>query len=54
MHTEETVIHKSRQGECVKHLHAHTPDVDRSVLTKTLVVKPIYLADLTRLMVASK
>lgn len=51
MDAEHTSIDDSPQAEVVKNIAAVPPNVDRSVLALTLVIKAVDLGDLPRLMV---
>jgi len=47
MDTEDLVIYQRSKCEVVKDFCAVTPDVDRAVFPKALVIEPIYLSDLS-------
>jgi hypothetical protein len=53
MHAKDFVVNDGRQTKIVEDLCAILPHVDTAIFLQTLVVKPIYLCDLTTLMVAS-
>ena len=54
MNTEQLVIHKSTQRKIVEDICTSFPHRSVSVLLQTLVVKAIYLCDLTTFMVSAK
>ena len=54
MNTEQLVIHESTQGKIVEHICTSFPHRSVPVLLQTLVVKTIYLCDLTTFMVSTK
>ena len=53
MDTEDAAIDDGSECKVVKDFAAPTPDVTAPVLALTLVVKTVYLGDLSRLVVAA-
>lgn len=53
MNAQDAVIDERREAEVVENVCAVAPHVDRAVLSKALVVKPVHLRDLARLVVAA-
>lgn len=51
MHAEHPSIHDGAETQIVEHVTAVSPDVARSVLSLTLVVKAVNLRDLARFMI---
>ena len=54
MYTEVASLHKCCEGEIVEYIRTHPPHIDRSILAKAFVIKPIDLTDLTRFVITTK
>jgi len=52
-HAEDLILDDRRERQVVENLSTISPNVDRAVLSKALVVKAIYLRNLPRLVVAA-
>ena len=46
MNAENSGVDDSSKSEIVKNFCAIAPNINRSILSKTLVVEPVYLCDL--------
>lgn len=53
VNAEDPAIHDRPQGKIIKDLATPSPDVRTRVLSLTFVVKPVYLSDLTRLVIST-
>ena len=54
MEAEDLVLDHSGEGQVVKELCELLPHVGVSILTEALVIEPVYLSDLSRLVVSSE
>ena len=54
MEAEDLVLDHSGEGQVIEELSKLLPDVGITILAEALVVEPIYLSDLSRLVVSSE
>lgn len=54
MKTEDLILNNRGNRKGIKEICKVLPDVGISILSKALIVKPIYLSDLSGLMVSSE
>ena len=54
MNAEEATIYNSCETKVVESLGAKPPDIDRTVLAETLVIKTIYLTNLTTFVITTE
>lgn len=53
MNAENLVVNDSGKRNVVENLSAVLPDTNRAVLSQALVIEPVYLGDLSRLVIAA-
>jgi len=54
METENLIFNDSSKGKIVEKLCEYFPDIGITVLSEALVIKTVYLSDLSAFMVAAK